>query len=241
MNAQIMLMTVRQSFWQIALIAGFFLAIIGTDIYDLFSSTESVALSIDHFEHNAIVFTLILGAGVIGRDISSGILPLIFSRPIRRWEYVISKWLAIASISSFIILALIGCHQLIMHMKSAQLGLDIGLLDCVHITSRCFGTAGVMVLLSSIIAGYADIGFFLLFSMPIPILKGLAYKWEVPEMAASADTISTLLNPFLDLRTILYSNPICWQGIGAYLSIISFCLLGAVLLVNQKELTYGAN
>ena len=39
-------------------------------------------------------FALILAAGAIGQDVASGVLQLVFARPVARAEYVLARWLA---------------------------------------------------------------------------------------------------------------------------------------------------
>ena len=38
---------------------------------------------------------LIFAVGMIGQDLSSGVLQLLFARPVRRAEYVVSRWLGV--------------------------------------------------------------------------------------------------------------------------------------------------
>ena len=41
------------------------------------------------------LLVLVLGAGIIGRDVSTGVLQVLFTRPISRTEYVISRWMGL--------------------------------------------------------------------------------------------------------------------------------------------------
>ena len=41
-----------------------------------------------------------IAAGTIGQDVSSGVLQLLFARPVRRSEYVLSRWIGIVALVS---------------------------------------------------------------------------------------------------------------------------------------------
>ncbi|TMQ71594.1 MAG: hypothetical protein E6K81_09690, partial [Candidatus Eisenbacteria bacterium] len=43
---------------------------------------------------DSVGLTLVFAVGMIGQDVSSGVLQLLFARPVRRPEYVWSRWLA---------------------------------------------------------------------------------------------------------------------------------------------------
>ena len=61
-------------------------------------------------------FVIVLGAGAIGQDVSSGVLQLLLARPITRPEYVTSRWLAVAIGAGCDFLTPIGhqCNTLVM-------------------------------------------------------------------------------------------------------------------------------
>ena len=50
------------------------------------------------------VFAWLLGAGLLGQESASGVFQLLFARPIRRWEYVVNRWLAVVTGASVLAL-----------------------------------------------------------------------------------------------------------------------------------------
>src|SRR5919198_2264006 len=47
------------------------------------------------FLGDSLGIALVLAAGAIGSDVSAGVLLLLFARPVRRSEYVLSRWCAL--------------------------------------------------------------------------------------------------------------------------------------------------
>ena len=88
----------------------------------LCAAQTAFAVSGSHdLEDPVLVLALILGAGSIGRDLSSGVLALLFARPIVRTTYVIAKWTAVSLAAGTL-----GCATLIVQaVLLRSRGIDI--------------------------------------------------------------------------------------------------------------------
>ena len=64
--------------------------------------------------HTGQAFAVLLGAGIIGQDMSSGTLQLLFARPVTRGEYVLSRWLGASLGASCLVLAQLAIGLLLM-------------------------------------------------------------------------------------------------------------------------------
>jgi ABC-type transport system involved in multi-copper enzyme maturation permease subunit len=98
------------------------------------------------------LFAAILGAGMIGQDVSSGVLQLLFARPVARGEYVLSRWFAVGACAAILVLIQTALGTLVMTLRGfpPPLG-QIGAVALEQMLSA-FGIAGVLALFSSVSA-----------------------------------------------------------------------------------------
>ncbi len=69
----------------------------------IFCAVEISLISATHdLNDPTVLLTVLLGAGSIGRDVSSGVLPLLFTRPVARRTYVFAKWIAVSSAAALV-------------------------------------------------------------------------------------------------------------------------------------------
>lgn len=190
---------------------------------------------------NTTMFVLIIGAGIIGQDISDGILPLIFSRPIKRWQYILTKWLAVAFMASMVGFLNLFLHLLFAHGFTLELVKGIMPFDLAQIVLLAMGTTSVMLLLSSLLPGAADVGVILLVCAACYVITILQHFFHVPGMEDTANNIFAVLFPYLDPGDIHTLRQLLSIEIGRYFAVVLVCLSGSALLVNQKEFSYGSN
>ena len=66
------------------------------------------AITADHtLQDPTLVLSLILASGSVGRDVSSGVLALVLTRPLVRTTYLLAKWTAVSTA-----VAALGCATL---------------------------------------------------------------------------------------------------------------------------------
>jgi ABC-type transport system involved in multi-copper enzyme maturation permease subunit len=178
--------------------------------------------------------TLIFAVGSIGRDLSSGTLALLFTRPLQRWLYVASRWLG-AGIASTVASAL---HILIQFLILRSLGKAPPIADIAAMifeaTTTAFGLAAVIVLLSTLVPGLADVGLWI----GIRVLLGLAGGAGVPQRLR--EQLDALTSPELAWATIASGGTDAWFAMASYASNVSLCLALAVAVINRKELSYAS-
>lgn len=181
---------------------------------------------------DALVFSLVIGAGIIGQDISSGVLQLLFVRPIKRTNYVLCKWLAI-SLLSFVVcvvqMAIFTGKLAIFHDPISGKQVIDGLIGRAAL---CFATSATLVLFSSLSAGMADI---VIFSLSFVIIGGAGLLTKMYD-------IKILIQIFAHLMFFLSPNIAFHSGLAsifACLSNISLCLFLASLVMNRREISYA--
>jgi ABC-type transport system involved in multi-copper enzyme maturation permease subunit len=189
---------------------------------------------------NITGIALVFSIGLIGQDFSSGVLQLLFARPVRRWEYVTSRWLGAGSI-----VALVGIAQgvliaLVMTVRGAAPGAGDTIAFIGERVLGGLGLAAVFVLLSSLVAGVGDVALWIAGQaiLAISAMVAQAKGW----MAAGRvlGELQGALNPGVPITQI--ANGLApWAPVSAYLSTIAVCLTLAVILVNRRELSYASS
>jgi ABC-type transport system involved in multi-copper enzyme maturation permease subunit len=213
--------------------------------------------------NSGATLAIILGTGIIGRDLSSGVLPLVFARPISRAQYVFTKWLTLSLTA--IILAFAQC--LVIHLFSALFSPDTFsnaafLIACADVLLVCFGFAGVMVLFSALKSGsFAGTGIWLLSLLLVAAMLQYGARQPVPvqpNMQGGSVIMINLLNGLIPIANQvgsfllsffanktsimeIYPNGVDWLSVTAYLSNLALALVLAIYLMNRRELTYATD
>jgi ABC-type transport system involved in multi-copper enzyme maturation permease subunit len=243
MNKSIILMTVKQ-LWnrpvRLLILVGFTCFPLLVDVMAR-QMGHSKAMSGAAVVSNVPAYVMIIGAGIIGQDISDGILPLIFSRPIKRWWYVVSKWLTLAGLATVVTVLNFICHLLLVHGFTGELINQISALEMLEILLAAIGTSSVLLLLSSLLPGAADLGLMLLVTVATFVMMMLQELLKVPGMQDTAQNVLALLYPSLDISGMKSLRELLSIDVGRYFAIVCVCLTASILLVNKKELSYGSN
>jgi ABC-type transport system involved in multi-copper enzyme maturation permease subunit len=183
-------------------------------------------------------FVWVLGAGIIGKDVSEGVLNLLFSRPIKRAEYVFSKWMAVglmASAMTWLYLA-VG-WSILWHLNEPPAWTQMG-TSLVLALLICFGASAALVFLSTLVPGIGDLALMFLI-----LLAGQLLEWWV------AGQPWPLVKWFLHNIIVFLFPGMGWQNMGlgdislfdwiGYFSIVTIWLTLAVGMMNRKEITYA--
>lgn len=179
----------------------------------------------------------LLGTGIIGEEISGGTILLVLSRPVRRWEYVVSKWAALALLTAVIVLVQ---------------ALAIGAIQVEHrALIEPFVFAGTV--LSSLMLGLGSAAVLVFFSVLIPsgreisgvgvvyligwLLKIFGPLFQHPALGRAGEEVLALLYPAV---TFTPGAGVPWVAVTQWASSTTIALLAAVVALNRKELSYAA-
>ena len=188
---------------------------------------------------DAFALAMVFAVGMIGHDVSTGVLQLLFARPVRRWEYVTSRWLAVAAGAGAVSLSQVLLAWMLMSLRGADPGLEAVADFAVGRLFEVFGVAAVMTLLSSLVGGYGDLALYAMLSIGsgIAIMVGQATGSDVTLWIAGQ--VSAFLTPRVE-PAHLAGAAFSGHAVVSYLSTVSICLLLAVASVNRKELSYAS-
>lgn len=189
-------------------------------------------------DSNALV--MIFAAGMIGQDVSSGVLQLLFARPVRRWEYVFSRWMAVGGAATIVgLLQVLAASALLAARGAAPEPGDVAMF-AAHRVLECFGLAAVFAMLSSLVGGVGDLGLYLVGTLVGAIALMVAQFQGSSVLARAASEWMGFLTPKLDLSQLAGASTLPLFPIASYLSTLALSLCLAVVFVNRKELSYAA-
>lgn len=189
---------------------------------------------------NSQMLVLTLGAGMIGQDVSSGVLQLLCARPVRRPEYVVSRWLGVAFAGSAISLLQLGIASALLAARGASPPLQDAVMFGAGRMLESFGIAAVLVLCSSLIGGFGDLGIYLLANLGAGVIQmaGQVKRWLWADRMGAE--ILGALSPTIDIARLVATSPMPWYPILAYASTVALCLALAIVAVNRRELSYAS-
>jgi ABC-2 family transporter protein len=188
----------------------------------------------------AINIVLVLAAGMIGQDVSSGVLQLLLVRPIRRWEYVVSRWLAVAFASLGVALLQLACAWAILALRGyAPEPRAVGELAVAHLIVS-FGGAATFTLLSALVTGLGDLGIWAVGAILAQATQGIGQMMQRPWVTRGGHELERLLSPAVDIAALFGRAPFPWYDAAAVVSNLAVCLVLAILLLNRKELSYAS-
>jgi hypothetical protein len=188
---------------------------------------------------DAIPIAMVFAVGMIGQDVSSGVLQLVLARPLKRWEYVISRWLGVAFGASAASLAQIGLAWAVMALRGFAPEPTAVALFAAGREIEIFGLAAAMALLSSLVGGFGDLALYVMLNIAGGALSLAGQIWRSAALQWVGEQLGAWITPRIDLVQIVSGTP-SWFTIATYASNVSLSLLVAVLIMNRKELSYAS-
>jgi ABC-type transport system involved in multi-copper enzyme maturation permease subunit len=203
----------------------------------------------------ALAYTLLWGAGVIGRETQHGTISLVLARPISIVSYVMSKWFAVglaAAVCSF--QAVLIEHLISSAFCPSLLWQGDFLINGMERTFLCFGGAAFLILLSSLVSGLKDLA----------LLAGILFlltlsSWTVTLMqyvpggttgklaeqlghifAILGQGIIAILYPMVPVGELICGNYNSILTLLSYSTLVTCCLSLAIFVLTRKEFSYAA-
>jgi ABC-type transport system involved in multi-copper enzyme maturation permease subunit len=198
------------------------------------AATSGAAISSGHSLNDpTLPLALILGAGSIGRDVSSGVLALLLTRPLQRTTYLMAKWTAVTAAVAGLACLTLTVQTVLLRSKGVDIsGGELWSAAFSSVTSAG-GLAAVLVLFSVFMPGAADIALWVALN-----LVGFLVQRVLP-MRVHTEWRS-FLQPTLAWASTFGATSISWFSLSSYLSTVTLCLCVAALALNRKEISYAS-
>lgn len=200
-----------------------------------------IARSLQPVNAGAGVFALIFTAGAIGQDVSSGVLQLLLARPVARAQYVLSRWLAGGLLGAALGLAQLALCVLMLLSRGATPDPSTLLRLVLENAIGGFGTAAVMVMLSTLVPGLGDVALWVVGLMTTQFLGMAATAKQWTWLTTVADELRAFLQPELPLGWISGNGDASIPGMIRFFLAIAIGLTVAVAVMQRKELSYAAD
>jgi ABC-type transport system involved in multi-copper enzyme maturation permease subunit len=181
---------------------------------------------------------LVLGGGVIGRDLSTGTLQLILARPVGRSEYVLSRWLGLATAS--FALAFLGWAIALPFSLS---GGGTTVADSLGVLAEhffvTFGLAAVLTGFSALLPGFGDLALLLfggIVSLGMMTVAGLVH---IPWIGRLGSELMKTLFPTVAIHELSQGGTLHLYALAVWASTVALSLLVGIVAMNRRELSYA--
>jgi hypothetical protein len=184
-------------------------------------------------------FAVFMGAGLLGQEISSGTVQLLFARPVSRAEYVVSRWLGASLAASSLVLG-----QLAIGVGLLALRGDVPAADRLAIFAGeqllvVFGTTSVLLLFSTLLPGVGDFLGVMAAAILGQALQLGAALLRAPWLGRAGEEIGRFVAPSLKLGPLFGGGPVSWFDVVSYFSTVTLCVALAIVVLNRRELSYA--
>ena len=189
--------------------------------------------------HTGAAFAVLLAAGLIGQDMSSGTLQLLFARPVSRGEYVLSRWLGAALAASCLAMAQLAIGAALMALHGESPPVRTLALFAGGQALAAFGTTSVLLLFSTLLPGIGDFLATIVAGILGQALQLGAALFKAPWLARAGVEIGRFVAPELDLGPLFRGGPVSWFEVASYFSTVTLCVALAIVIMNRRELSYA--
>ncbi len=189
----------------------------------------------------AAPIALILAAGAVGQDVSSGTLQLLLVRPVTRPAYLINRWFA-ASLGAFGLTALIfALGTLVLLLRGAPPAPLEVVRMLLEAATTIAGHAAILVMLSTLAGGLGDLGIYVGTFFVIQMLSGLALLKQWGWLQRLSTELQGVLGPQLSWAWLVTQAPPSWFAIASWASTVALALAVGIARFNRRELSYAAD
>ncbi|MEK7767126.1 MAG: hypothetical protein AAB368_12890, partial [bacterium] len=181
-----------------------------------------------------------LGAGIVGEDASSGVMLLVFARPIRRSEYVFSKWAALAVAAAVFLVSQDAAYAAIRMWRGREMQAAAVLARMLEHLTLAAGASAVLVLFSCLIQGSKEITGIMIAWFATWVLRIVGQVWAWPVATAVGEELSASILPSFSPVAAFAGDPAALGAVAAWASTLVLALGVAVFVLSRKELSYAA-
>jgi ABC-type transport system involved in multi-copper enzyme maturation permease subunit len=193
--------------------------------------------------HLTPLFVWILGAGIIGRDVASGVAHLLFTRPLSRPSYILTKWVSLTASVWVFQLSVLLVWTLGNLAGNATFDYDMGFLQSIGLALWMAATlSSVVIFFSSILPGLGDIALLLYVHVVLGIFGIFALATQNEALQTILKGVFFTFWPGMQVSSAFaaHSEHLLGYFIGESLLALLFIAL-AILIFSRKDISYTAD
>ncbi len=197
-----------------------------------------------------LLAVFLLATGIVSRDASSGALQMILTRPIRRSDYVLGRYLGFLAmlagfLSSTVVLAALA-HRLEQTMGWSSGAQSFDWPEVLRVVAQELTHGALLgatiLFFSTFLRGLGDLLAYLLFGLIFNVLPGIgAAAMHRPELARLSTFLLSNFAPRGAWAEILTGGRFLQIPTGQYFLALAGYLLLATLIFNRREFSYGTD
>ncbi len=185
-----------------------------------------------------VVFAVIVATGVIGFEVTAGTLALVFTRPIDRGRYALTKWIAVSMFAAALSLAQLGAFLVILGLRFGAVDAGKAFALAGERLLQCFGVSAVFVFFSVLGAGVVDLAAWAGIEIVAQSLRGAGAVLGDVRLTRAGGALHRIASPTVDFLAERGTVPS--TQLLAYLLTIGVALSLAVFMLRRKELSYAS-
>ena len=186
---------------------------------------------------------LLVAAGCVSRDASSGALQMILARPIRRSAYILGRFIGIATTMALFLAAALGIALAIPRLLPS---LGLGPLDPLVTLSGVGGTfldallvAATVVFFSTFLPSYADAFAYIVLMMVLTAPSILGQLLKNASLMNLGSVLRKNVAPSVPWAELLRSRDALGEASGRYVLALVVFLAAALIIFSRREFAYG--
>lgn len=183
---------------------------------------------------------LILAAGAIGQDVSSGTLQLLLVRPVSRPSYLASRWLAATLGATAIAATAIGLGVIVLLLRGHGPEPLEPVRMLLEALSAAAGQAAVMVMLSTLANGLGDVGLYVASTVLIQMSLAIGTFEHWTWLVRACEELQGVLGAKLSWAWLSHGTSPSWFGLVSWASTLTLALAVGIARLNRRELSYAA-
>lgn len=188
----------------------------------------------------AAPLALIFAAGAIGQDVSSGTLQLLLVRPVTRPEYLVSRWLASVIGALGLTLFMFALGTLVLMLRGSPPAAAELVRMSLESTSTSMGSAAVMIMLSTLAGGLADVGIYFASLIVLQMLAGVGQLKHWDWLTRATAELQAVLAPQMSFSWLGQHTPVSWFAVMSWASTLALALAIGLARLNRRELSYAS-
>jgi ABC-type transport system involved in multi-copper enzyme maturation permease subunit len=189
---------------------------------------------------------IVLGAGAVSRDVSTGAVQMILARPLSRTDYLLGRWLGV--LAAFGVFLAVAAALVVLFSVAVLPAFHAG-PEPLSVPGLLRGGAGALLdgllfsasllCLSTFLPGYGDLVAYFLVVVGLGSLGGLGGALNRPELVNAARVARENLMPDPDWNALLAGQTSSLEPVGRWVLAVTALLLLAALIFRRREFAYG--